>query len=165
MGRIVRNKRFMSIVIALMMVLSLSLSVCADTGGVMEVPVVLPLYTIRASTTYKVTGHCDVTQYDTKTGSIMCWSQSFALYKDGKYINIPSSFARWEFTISSFKEGGKITLTLSPGSVSSENFKIYKKYKLVNMTGKIHLKKDSKTGKNYIWKIDSFGTGFYIRND
>ena len=131
--------------VAMMIILSFSLSTVFAASPKTKT------FVIRQSGTYSALGSVTVTasgnSVDTsKTGTIrfndgvmVVWSTTC------QYINAGTVY---NYKISSISEGAKITLTLVGSAWGTPT----------TLTGKIHI-----NGSHVLWKMDSFGCGFYFR--
>ena len=145
MAKARRSVKWSAMLVAVMVILSFSLA------SVVAASPKTKTFVIRESGTYVAIGSVTITasgkSVDTsKTGTIkfndgtnVVWSTTCQFIPAGTVYN---------YSISSIKEGGTITLTTN----SSYQFAPKK------LTGKIHV-----NGSHVLWKIDSFGCGFYFR--
>ncbi len=164
MGKTTRNRRFISIVVALMMIFSLSMSVIkaniARADGCIGT-LTMCTFHVRASGSYADLGKCRITfsTSNPRTG-VISLSSDITFKKDGKKITLPAG-TTWDYSASSYKEGGKIFLDMdfehSPASAAT----IANKYGLKLLSGKIHL--DNSKISGVFWKIDCLESGFYFR--
>ena len=165
MGKVVKNKRIISILVTLMMVLSLSFSAFAESESQ---AVFVEYFEVRASGSYADIGDCMIIYDYPSNNGIIYLQSSIRVTKDKKTFTIPAGTV-WDYQISSYKDGGKIALKFNNQlSSSSSAYSICKKYGLLTMTGKIHIDR-SKARWNFgnrssFWKIDCLGCGFYFRN-
>jgi len=143
MSDLKKNKRWLSLLVAMMMILSFSLSVFAAT------PKSKTFY-IRKSGTYNATGGtvtftASGSNVNTSTSGTVTFNSYIAVDKQHE-IN-PGTVYKYNIS------GGKITLTLKTDTG------MFTPQKLV---GKPHIKYQG--GTLILWKIDSFGCGFYFRD-
>ena len=139
------SKRWVALLTALMIVMSFSLAVAAASPK-------SKTFVIRQSGSYNAIGSVTITasgnSVDTsKTGTIkfndpvtVVWATTCQYIPAGTVYN---------YSITSIAEGKKITLT------RQTNYSLAP----ATLTGKIHV-----NGSHVLWKIDSFGCGFYFRD-
>ena len=193
MGKMVKTKKLIAVLMTLIMLLSMSVCVFADefipgqstlvsgTGGSGSSQssndngdkpdlIVVPVdpwstmnFRVHASGSYADLGGC-VIKFNTNTmsGSIRLSVKITYTASNGKKVTLPAG-TTWTFKISSFKEGGKITLKFDKANSPSSAASLVKKYNLTTMTGKIH--RDTFRQAFTFWKIDCLGCGFYFRDN
>ena len=144
-----KNKRWLSLFVAMMVILSFSLSSISAASGQVRT------FRVRRSGDYALLGTIRVesdkeTVNEYKYGEI---TFNDTISVNGKRID---SGAIFRYTISgSVKDGAKITLKYEEWCGE------YVSPSLRTMTGKIHVEGHD---CRILWKMDSFGTGFYFRN-
>ncbi len=171
MGKVVKNKRIISVLVTLMMILSLSFSVLADgvnnissSGSGVMVAYAEELifhFRVRASGSYENIGSADIHCWNGSYSYIVLTKSVTFTASNGKKVTLPKG-TRWNIQLSSYKNGAKITLTFDKNRSPEGTEALVKKGKVETLTGKIHL--DSKKAELGFWKLDSMGCGFYFRN-
>ncbi len=144
MGKTRSRKKMLSMVVALMVILSFSLSVLAASPK-------SKTFVVRQSGTYAAIGSVTITA----NGNSVDTSKSGTIKFNDSVVVVWSSICQYiskgtvyNYSISSIKEGAQIRLTLVTNDSQAP----------VVLFGKIHV-----NGSRVLWKIDSFGCGFYFR--
>lgn len=171
MGKVVKNKRIISILVTLMMVLSLSFSAFADGSndknnsdrGVMVAYAeeLIFHFRVRASGSYENIGSADIHCWNGSYSYIVLTKSVTFTTSKGQKVTLPKG-TRWNIQLPSYKNGAKITLTFDKDRSPKGAESLVKKAKVETLTGKIHI--DSKKAELGFWKLDSMGCGFYFRN-
>lgn len=173
MGNLLKKKKFLSVLLAFVMVFSMSLSVSAATIDQEKQAIsyaasdpwaVEMFFHVRESGTYKDLGRCSIFfMLDTPYRGSITLEDPIKIKKGKKTITIPKGTV-WNFEIASYKEGGKITLTFDWTKCSYKVDQFINNNGLRVLTGKIHTHKDGKRVDDFFWKIDCMECGFYFRN-
>lgn len=107
------------------------------------------------------------TSADGKTGTIT-FNSAYYFWSIGKSGHCIQKGTTYKYTISSMKDGGKITLTVDSSTGILPTYS-----NAYRLTGKIHINSSKGCKIANIWKIDSFklnyslftNAGFYFRNN
>ncbi|MBR5973964.1 MAG: hypothetical protein IK020_02160 [Clostridiales bacterium] len=159
MGKICKNKRVVSVLVALLMIVSIPLTVSAGSGNSYYAPTDTwkMYFQVRASGSYADIGDCVI------------------VYERGKYypsyivltsdVTIPGSITlpkgtRWTFWL----WGDEITLNLDLGHSPALTQK--QRSKVRTLKGTIHFYSHYKYSSTSIpfWKIDGLESGFYFKS-
>ncbi|MBQ6270493.1 MAG: hypothetical protein IJK65_02165 [Clostridiales bacterium] len=153
------NKRWLSLLVAMMVILSFSLSSVSAAGTAKT-------FKVRRSGTYAAIGSVTISTYP---GTKLLGTIRFNADVEWGITGIDAG-TTYVYSISSMKEGAKITLMYVDGSEYSEFLNIQSMSNtagganLRTLTGKIHVDSSG------LWKIDTLKTsrgasvGIYFRN-
>lgn len=117
---------------------------------------------VHASGSYADIGASKVQFFPENNKGTIRLISSITFTINGKKVTLPKG-VWWNFKVSSYEDGAKITLTFEQSQSPASAASIVKKYNMETMTGKIHI--DSKRFSKLFWKIDCLGCGFYFRCD
>ena len=164
MGKLVKNRRIVSILVIVVMLLSMSLTTLADCRYNYYAPTKTwtMYFQIRSSHDYSVIGNCmiiyeegrEYPSYIILTSDIT-YHSSFLFGKD---ITLPKG-TRWNFSIN--KKTGDIRITINLFWSPDLTWEQRQSVRVLN--GKVHLKTTSH--KIPFWKIDGLGCGFYFKEN